>query len=312
MGRELYQTNPAFRFWMNHCDAKASEFLGQSLIGVMFSNTDKSKPFDNILFSNPCLLSIEYSVTRMLMEAGLEPEYLLGYSLGEIVAAVIAEAISLEDGLRLAIGIADLARENTPLAKMLAILEVGGQPGKSLALPPRCWITATNFQGNVVVCGAPEGIDELRKRLQSEGKIVQELPVRQGFHTELIDPIEADVKRMARSIRRQKPKLKFPLISCLKAGFVEDLTEQYVWDVIRGEIRFPETIRWLDSQGGFQFIDVGPSGSLANFVKYLLPPDSQSSAWQSLNQFGRDAGSIEKLLGHFSERRSRQAVYLGK
>jgi acyl transferase domain-containing protein len=297
MGRELYQKNEIFRFWMDQCNDLASPLLGRSMIGVLFGTTDKSKPFDDILFSNPCLLALEYSLARTLMESGLEPGF---------AAAAVAETISLEEALRLAIGIADLAEEKTPLTKMLAVLDLGKDLEKSLTLPPECWITAINFRGNVVVCGAPEGIDELRRNMQSQGKIVQELPVRQGFHTKWIDPIEADVKNLARSLRPPRTPPKFPVISCLKGGFVDSIDGQYVWDVIRGEIDFPGTIRRLEAEGGFQFIDVGPSGTLATFVKYLLPPGSRSASWPSLSAFGRDKSSVSKLLAHFSGLRARQ------
>jgi bacillaene synthase trans-acting acyltransferase len=306
MGRELYQKNGIFRFWMDQCNELASPLLGRSMIGVLFSTIDKSKPFDDILFSNPCLLALEYSLARTLMESGLEPEYLLGYSLGEIAAAAVAETITLEEALGLAIGIADLAEEKTPLTKMLAVLDLGKDLENSLPLPPECWITAKNFRGNVVVCGAPEGIDELRRKMQSQGRIVQELPVRQGFHTKRIDSIEADVKNLARSLRPHLKSPRFPVVSCLKGGFIERIDAQYVWDVIRGEIDFPGTIRRLEAEGGFQFIDVGPSGTLATFVKYLLPPGSRSASWQSLSPFGRDESSVAKLLAHFSGRRTRQ------
>lgn len=294
MGRELYQKNEVFRSWLDHCDAIASDLLGRSMCGILFGNTDKSKPFDDILLSNPCLVAVEYSIARTLMDSGIEPDYLLGYSLGEIAAATVAEAISLEDGLRLAIGIARSAVHKTVPARMLAILEVGSDIERTLRLPDGSWLTARNFPGNIVVGGRPESIEALKEDLRAQGKIVQDLPVRQGFHTELIDPIEEEVKELARGLPWGPPRL--PLVSCLKAGLAETLDEQYVWDLIRGEIRFPETIRWMLSHGSCQFVDVGPSGSLATFVKYLLPSGSDSETWQSLNQFGRDVASIERLL----------------
>jgi acyl transferase domain-containing protein len=78
----------------------------------------------------------------------------------------------------------------------------------------------------------------------------------------------------------------------------------YFWKLIREPVEFDLTVRSFLETGDFLFIDAGPSGTLATFLKYLLPPGSRSAALQMMNQFGRDLSSLGKLnetLGELAE-----------
>ena len=74
------------------------------------------------------------------------------------------------------------------------------------------------------------------------------------------------------------------------------LPPEFFWTVVRGSIRFRDTIATLERDGPFRYIDVGPSGTLANFVKYGLPAGSRSTAFPTLTPFGRDRKNLAALL----------------
>lgn len=115
MTRELYDTNPRYQVWLDHCAEMASDILGKSLLDVVFDPRDsRGDPFDSLADSNAALVCVEYSLTRLVQEMGHQPDLLLGYSLGEITAAVVAEALTLEDGLTLAVELARLLERETP------------------------------------------------------------------------------------------------------------------------------------------------------------------------------------------------------
>src|SRR3954471_5340073 len=87
MGKELYEKNAQFKHWMDHCDEIVSPLIQTSLIEVLYRGKGKSESFDNILYTNPALLCVEYSLFKVLNSMGVQPDFLLGYSLGEIIAA---------------------------------------------------------------------------------------------------------------------------------------------------------------------------------------------------------------------------------
>lgn len=297
MGKELYENHPRFKYWMDHCDEIVHPMIQTSLMDVLYQRHGKSESFDRILFTNPALLCIEYSLSRVLMEMDIRPDLLLGYSLGEIAASVVSGVLSLEDGVELVVGIARLAEERTQRVEMLAVIESQEIMAEMPDLFQNCWITGKNFDRSFVVCGLPTDIRRLQEGLKQKNSVFQVLPVKYGFHTELIDSMEGEYKQLVRKISLSPPEI--PIISSSKTESVQEMTEEHFWHVIRYFVDFEKTIDRMLKKGDYVFIDVGPSGTLATFVKYLLPPGARSLALQVLNQFGRDLESIEKLRMNF-------------
>ena len=234
-----------------------------------------------------------FSLSRVLMEMKIQPDFLLGYSLGEITATVVSGAISLEEGLSLTVDYAKILEKDSQPAAMLAIVESIDIMNQFPQLFKTCWLTGKNFQKNFVVSGLPQDIQNLQQALNKKGMISQKLPVTYGFHTELIDPIEKKFKQLVQ--RTNFSSIRIPIISSINGKQVEELSENYFWDIARHPVEFEKTIRLMLQIEDYVFIDVGPSGSLATFVKYLLPTFSNSLYLEVINQFGKNIKSIEKL-----------------
>lgn len=299
MGRELYEEHPRFRLWMDHCDEIVHALTGTSLIDVIYrEGVNKSEPFDRILHTNPALLCIEYSLARVLMETDIQPDYLLGYSLGEIAASVVSGAVSLEDGLQLSVEYARLLEENCRPAGMLAIIESEDIVDRFPGIFRNCSLSGRNFEKNFVVSGLLEDIQRLQEVLRRENIVSQRLPVNYGFHTELMDPIEDRFKNLARKIVFSP--ISIPVVSTLKAGWVREIDVDYLWDVVRHPVEFGKTVRQMLWNEDYAFIDVGPSGTLATFVKYLLTAGSRSTHFETINQFGRNLSTLDRLKAGLS------------
>jgi bacillaene synthase trans-acting acyltransferase/trans-AT polyketide synthase/acyltransferase/oxidoreductase domain-containing protein len=293
MGKELYENHSRFKFWMDQCDEIVHPIVQTSLIDVLYRGQGKSEPFDQILYTNPSLLCIEYSLSRVLLAMGIQPDFLLGYSLGEITASVVSGVISLEDGIQLVVGMAKLVEEKTQLVEMLAVIEAQEIITTFPDLFQNCWLTGKNFQSSFVVSGLPNDIRHLQEGLKQKNIISQKLPVKYGFHTALLDPIEEELKQLVRNIKRLP--MGIPIISSLTTATIQEVNDDHIWEVIRYPVEFERTIRSMLQKDDYIFIDVGPSGSLATFVKYLLTSNSNSLHLAAINQFGKDLNSIEKL-----------------
>lgn len=295
MGRELYDNHPRFKVWMDHCSDVAEPLLGCSLVDIIYDESKgKTEPFDQLEYSNPALLSIEYSLARVLMESGIEPDYLLGYSLGEFSAAVVSGAIDLEDGLELVINAAELLNEQLPPGGMLAIIESTDLMTQKADWFQNVWLTGRNFAKNFVVGGHAADLDALDAKLKAADIMTQRLPVRHGFHTQLLDPIESQFKELAGDVLWSDANIT--TWSALRAGPVEELSENYFWNVIREPVNFDTTISAMLKTGDYCFIDVGPSGTLATSVKYIKPAGNQSEHLEMMNQFGKNLRTLDNLL----------------
>lgn len=299
MGRELYDRHPRFRMWMDHCDEIVQPLLGRSLCGILYGGDHKRQTFDRLLHTNPALIAFEYSLAKVLTEAGAKPAYLVGYSLGELSAAIVGGALTLEQGLRFAVEYATQVEATSPPAQMLAVIDAPDLLRTHAELTDGCWVTARNFERHMVVTGPVARIQRLRDALLQEGVLHQVLAVNYGFHTEMQQPLESTFLGMARHLDFQR--LRIPFVSCCDGTVFDRDTDpgawpQRLWSTFRHPVAFDAAVRGLLQRGEFHFVDVGPSGTLSTFVKYLLPAGSGASFGDVVNPFGRDVQTYTAAL----------------
>ncbi|WNO11547.1 acyltransferase domain-containing protein [Teredinibacter sp. KSP-S5-2] len=298
MGRELYENNPYFHQCMSQCALIIQRKLGVSLIDVLYGEENKTAVFDRLLYSNPALLAIEYSIARTLINEGIQPDYLLGYSLGEFAASVMSGALTIEEGLSLVIDYAQLLEKKSPRSGMIAVIESADFFHRNPSLFRGSWLSAKNFQNNFVVTGLDEDVNCIQSDLSSNNVIHQRLPVNYGFHTPIIELIEAEVKGLFNQYQFSRNQI--PSISCANVGMVNSFDGEHLWRASRNIIRFDETIAMLLNGKEYTFIDVGPTGSMSMFLKYMLPPSSKSRHYETMNQFGRDVRTYANLIENMS------------
>ncbi|MEU5718140.1 acyltransferase domain-containing protein [Streptomyces sp. NPDC020403] len=294
MTRELYERHPRYRLWLEYCDDIAFPVLGKSVLDTLFDpDRKKSDPFDSLADSNAALLCVEYSLTRVVQEMGYQPDVLVGYSLGEITAAVVAEAVSLEFGISFAVEFARMLADRTPRAGMLAVLCSEKILRSHAELFADCWVTGRNFDGNFVVSGRVEAVARLEHALAQESVVCQRLPVNYGVHTELISPVEDQARALLGTATFAPPQI--PVISSALTDRIVELTADGIWAAMRRPVDFAQTIEKMTARGDATFIDLGPSATLATFVKYILPPDSGSAQVHTINRFGQDLNSLREF-----------------
>jgi acyl transferase domain-containing protein len=99
MGRQLYESQPLFRQTLDRCDALLRPEAGFSLREALFDPAFGR--LDQTAVTQPALFALEYALAQVWRSFGIEPDRLLGHSLGEYVAACVAGVFGLEEGLRL-------------------------------------------------------------------------------------------------------------------------------------------------------------------------------------------------------------------
>lgn len=296
MSRDLYDHHGTFRYWMNYCASVAEGHLGVNLVDLIFSErADKHEPFARTLYTSPAIFMVNYSVAQTLMDEGIEPDLLLGYSLGEIVALSVSGLVSVEDAIGFLIRSSRLVEERTPRGSMLAILHSRNIVDEYPDEFGDTTIASFNFSRSFVLAGRLERLKNVQHFLAQKSILTQLLPIECGFHSPLIDAVESDYKALGESVCTEE--IRIPVISSAYSGRLdrERITPRYYWDLIRGPVNFDRTICSLEESGPYLYIDAGPSGTLATFVKYLLKSDSQSKALPLLDQFGYNMRNLSKV-----------------
>ncbi len=113
VGMELYNTEAVFKEELDQCSAILKTILGLDLTTVLYSKNSKERQIYEIGLIQPIIFSVEYAMAKLLMKFGLKPDKMIGHSIGEYVAACLAEVFSLEDALKLVVWRGRLMQETS-------------------------------------------------------------------------------------------------------------------------------------------------------------------------------------------------------
>ena len=294
MGRELYDCDATFREWMIRLDGIAQELSGRSVIEIIYSDArGKGDIFDRTLLTHPAIFMVEISLAQSLIHSGVRPDMVLGASLGSFAAAAVAGFISVEDALTAVMRQAIALEECCEPGGMIAVLADPTLFAEDF-LSGRSELAAVNFSSHFVVSARRSELAEIEAALMKRDIGYQRLPVSIPFHSQWMEGAKARFESFMRSIRLKRGRL--PLACCDQSTILSDLSDDYFWNVVRRQIRFRETIERLEKDGARRYIDLGPSGTLATFLKYVAPATTRSTAHAILTPYGSDRKNLAALL----------------
>lgn len=298
MGKELYTTNRNFKHWMSKINSMIQQNTGICIIEEMYNSAiNKSTIFDKLLYTHLAIFMVEYSLARVLMESEVTPDYLLGASLGEFTAAAVAGVMSLEEVLECLFCQSKLIENSCQKGSMIAIVDNPELYRQTPTIYCQSELAAINYSSHFIVSGDSDKLVTVEEYLKNKEILFQTLPIRYGFHSANIEPIEGEYKKKLAKISYNKPEM--PVISCLLTGSIGNISPEHFWNVIRRPINFQKTIQKLEEDEQFHYIDLGPSGTLANFVKRNLSADSMSEVYDVLTPFGQDVKKLQKIQARF-------------
>jgi bacillaene synthase trans-acting acyltransferase len=294
MGRELFQENQIFHDWMLRLDEIPRQLSGTSIVETLYSSSHrKGDPFDRTLLTHPAIFMVEYSLAETLIQAGVVPDTVLGVSLGSFAAATVGGFIGVEDALSSVVRQALAFEQYCEPGGMTAVLADPALFAEDF-FAGRCELAAVNFSSHFVVSAKSLELAEIEAAMDERNIGYQRLPVSFPFHSRWIEQAKAPFASFMRSVLRKPGRI--PLACCHHAGLLTDLSDDYFWSVARDPIRFPETTARLDQEGPRRYVDLGPAGTLATFLKYGLPATSKSTAHTILTPFGFDKKNLATAL----------------
>ncbi|MBD7923975.1 ACP S-malonyltransferase [Xanthomonas bonasiae] len=295
MGRELYAKNAAFREAMDACNAIYRDMTSRDLVAELYDEASKRREMTDIGLSHPAIFSIGYGLTQAMAHAGIRPDAVLGYSLGEYAASVAAGTLLHEDAMRIVIRQAGVFRSEAAGGGMLTVMAPVGHFHSHPELYGGTAIGSVNFDGNFVVSGSRAAIDDTRRKLDARAVVSMRLPVEYPFHSPLLAPIEPTFLRMFDGVPISVPSIA--QYSSATGGRLERVEPSHYWKVTSEMVDFRAAVAAIAAEGPCRFVDLGPTGTLSGFIKYGYGDRLEQIT--TINQFGRNAetvaGAIDRL-----------------
>ncbi|REE94796.1 type I polyketide synthase [Thermomonospora umbrina] len=286
MGAALLESSSVFAARLGECAAVLDTLVEWSLLDVVRDGG----PLDRVDVVQPVSWAVMVSLAAVWESLGVAPDAVVGHSQGEIAAACVAGALSLEDAARVVV------RRSQVIAARLS----GRGTMASVALPedrvaarlvPGVEIAVVNGPSSVVVAGAPEALDEVIASCEADGVRVRRIAVDYASHSAYVESIRDELVEALADIHPRPPKV--PFFSTVDGTWVEDasLDAEYWYRNLRRPVHFEAAIKALAEQGHRVFVESSSHPVLTSSVQEILD-DAGAVVAGTLR---RDDGDLDRV-----------------
>jgi myxalamid-type polyketide synthase MxaB len=285
MGRELYASHPTFRATLDRCEELYREATGKSLLAVLYPPTDapEQPALEETTYTQPALFALEYALATLWQSWGVQPDYLLGHSVGEVAAACVAGVFSLEDGMKLIAARGRLMGALPGDGAMIAVTATEAAVRQAIATYKATTervdvaVAAVNGPTQVVLSGQREAVYAVAALLTGQtgaestfaqgAASIKALQVSHAFHSPLMAPMLNDFRQVAASITYRPPTL--PLIANITGTLAgaDIATADYWVRHVSEAVRFADGLATLRGQGVTTFLEIGPKPTLLGLAQ---------------------------------------------
>ena len=292
LGRELYESEPVYAAAIDECLAVAKERCGVDLRPLMFSEASSAAasndlaallgratdaeaedpdPLAHAELSHPFLFTVEYALAKLLQEWGVRPDVLVGYSLGEYVAACLAGVLTLEDALHVVVERARLIA-TARAGRMLAVAADEARVRAALAASgARVDVAALTGPTMTVVSGTEDQVEVLAEALRGAGVACRSLRSEHAFHSSLLAPVRDKLAALLESVPRAVPTTTIVSNTTGTALTAEQAASGDYWgDHLVSPIRFADSVKYCVEQGVDVFVELGAGNTLGGLVRQNL------------------------------------------
>ena len=273
MGRELYLYNAVFRNTIDHCHSLLQLCSGIDLKRFILNESDCELIYRTD-HGQPILFCYEYALAQVMLNAGIQPDTLIGHSLGEIVAATIAGVFSLEDGIRVASERGRLMQALAVPGTMMAVFAHKEDVLPLLGNYPLVSIGALNGPGQIVLSGCSQSLQALQVQLEERDIGTRNLTVSHGFHSPLMEPMLGEFRSLLDSLNLKAPRYR--LVSNITASAVhEELASADYWcRHVMATVNFQGGLQQVACNQNAILIELGPKPILSAIAQRSLNRDS--------------------------------------
>ncbi|MFG3009254.1 SDR family NAD(P)-dependent oxidoreductase [Streptomyces cinerochromogenes] len=299
MGRELLESSPVFAERIGECARALEPWADWDLTAVLQGDADL---MDRVDVVQPASFAVMVALAAVWASVGVVPDAVVGHSQGEIAAACVAGALSLEDAARIvAVRSQVIAGELAGRGGMasVALSEVEAT-ARITAWEGRVEVAAVNSPTSVVIAGDAEALDEALAALEADGVRVRRVAVDYASHTRHVEAIETALAEAFADIRTQAPLV--PFFSTVTGEWVREagvLDGGYWYRNLRNQVRFGPAVEALLAEGHTVFIESSAHPVLVQPVNEIV--DATRADAVATGSLRREEGGLRRLLTSMAE-----------
>jgi [acyl-carrier-protein] S-malonyltransferase len=267
MGLDLYENSPMAKELFE----TANEILGFCITDIMFEGTAEQLKQTNV--TQPAIFLHSVILAKVLGDS-FQPEMVAGHSLGEISALVAADVLSFEDGLRLVSKRASAMQKACEImpSTMAAVLGLEDQIVEQICETVDGVVVAANYNcpGQLVISGEVSAIEKACELLTEKGaRRALVLPVGGAFHSPMMEPAREELAAAIKETHFNEPTC--PVYQNVPATAVTTATEikENLMKQLTAPVKWTQSIQSMITDGGTQFIEVGPGKVLQGLMRKI-------------------------------------------
>jgi acyl transferase domain-containing protein/NADPH:quinone reductase-like Zn-dependent oxidoreductase/SAM-dependent methyltransferase/acyl carrier protein len=271
MGREMIENNEVFRSSIERSDSLFREHCDWSILRELMREEDESRIHETDI-AQSAIFSLQVALAAVWRSWGIEPDVVVGHSVGEAAAAYVAGVLSLEDAVRLIFHRSRLQKRTAGQGRMLSVALSLEEARTLLAdgFEKVVSVAAINSPSDVTLSGESESLERIAEMLQSKDVFHSFLQVEVPYHSSKMDPLESELKASLEFLNPQPASI--PMISTATGEFVtgQELDASYWWQNVRQPVHFEAAMRRLIERDYRYFLELAAHPVLGYYVSRCL------------------------------------------
>ncbi|UXA07681.1 SDR family NAD(P)-dependent oxidoreductase [Mycobacterium sp. SMC-2] len=291
MGQRLQAQEPVFREALAACDRALKPCLGSSVLEALAEDTELT----DIGLIQPAIFAVQVALAALWRSWGVEPTAVVGHSMGEVAAAHVAGALSLDDAARVictrALMLRTVRGRGTMMAAELSLVEaqelIAGREGEVA-------IAASNSHRSTVLSGDQTVLAELMEVLQQRDRFCRWVDVDVAAHSPQMDALVPALRAGLAGLRATAPAI--PIYSTVTGDLLTDrLSDADYWaENLRSSVHFSPALRGLLEGGHDTVVEISPHPVLLTSIRE--DADDMRRSCTSLPSMRRDDGGRATAL----------------
>ncbi len=303
MGRQLMREEPLFRAVMERCDALFRRYVDWSLVDELMAEEGASR-LDQTAVNQPVLFAMQIALTEWWRTRGITPDRVVGHSFGEVAAACVAGALTLEEGVKVIAHRSRLMQRVEGRGRM-AVVELSLEEARRLlqGREGRISVAAENSPDFTVLSGDPEALSELMDELLAQGIFSAPLPINLASHSPQMESLRPELEEALADLKPRPARL--PVYSTVTGELVagEAMDATYWGRNLRETVRFGTVIAHLAQEGCRTFVEVSPHPILLELIQRVLVQRSEEgilvpSLWKERDERRTLLSAVGTLYTH--------------